>query len=165
MRSTTRHRHLTIDINEMIRQLDKLRFGSGASPLERRRATAALADTLMPAFLQRARQELQEPPPPPGARGQPRQSRIIYSIFAGQRKYTSIRGPVLAMFADPLEAPAGARADPACAIWLSKWIHSLRDKAVRREWCAAGTRNSNPECHHFVFGRTRRKCCGDAGFH
>jgi pimeloyl-ACP methyl ester carboxylesterase len=51
--------------------------------------------------------------PPRDARGRPRDDPIIYAITAGQRKYTTIQGPVLAIFADPLEAPFGARNDPA----------------------------------------------------
>lgn len=148
----TSYGHVTIDINEMIRQLDKLRFASGASPLERRRATAALADTLMPAFLRHARQELQEPAPPADARGQPRASRVIYAIMAGQRKYTSIRGPVLAIFADPLEAPPGARNDPAMRDMVAEVDSSIAQQSRAFERGVPQARVVRiPNASHFIF--------------
>lgn len=102
------HGHVTIDINEIIRQLDKLRAGSGASLSEKRRAMLALADSRLPAFLRGVSDELALPAPPAEAKGQPRMDRVTYAISSGQRKYTSIRGPVLAIFASPLEAPPAA---------------------------------------------------------
>jgi non-heme chloroperoxidase len=106
------HGHVTIDANEIIRRFDRLRAGSGASPWERHEVTAALADTLLQEFLRRARIELASPPPRRDQRGQPADDPIEFAVTAGMRKYTSIRGPVLAIFANPLEPPPGARNDP-----------------------------------------------------
>lgn len=103
---------VTIEINEIIRQLNKLRFGSGASPQEQRQARLALADSSLPAFLTHLRGMLREPPPPVGGPRPRPMARVPYAIISGQRKYTRIGGPVLAIFASPSAAPPGAERDP-----------------------------------------------------
>ncbi len=144
--------HYTIDVDEMIRQLGKLVYGSGATPFERRQATALLADTLMPEFIRRAKWELEQPAPSRNARGQPREDPILYAIFAGQRKYTSIRGPVLAIFADPSEGPPGARTDPNM-----REIVADADSATARQSRAfeRGVPQARvvriPNANHFIF--------------
>ena len=140
-------RHVTIDINEIIRQLDKLRAGSGASPQERRRTMLALADTSLPAFLTGLRSLLQLPPPPRNAVGQPPMDRVMYAIFSGQRKYTSIRGPVLAIFASPPEVPPGVTREMVAEV----------DSATERQVRAfeRGVPQARvvrlPRANHFVF--------------
>ena len=105
------HGNITIDINEIIRQIGKLRLGSGASPQERRQAMLTLADTSLPDFLKGARWRLQQPALPAGPASRP-MARVPYAIISGQQRYTQIHGPVLAIFASPPAIPRGAESDP-----------------------------------------------------
>ena len=106
------HGNLTIDINEIIGRLSQLRFGSGVSPYDQRNAMLSLADTVLPKFLDGLRGVLQEPSPPVGPA--PRaMARVPYAVISGERKYTIVHGPVLAIFASPPAAPPGADNDPA----------------------------------------------------
>jgi non-heme chloroperoxidase len=91
------HGSLTIDINEIIRQLGKLRFGSGTSTQERRRLMAALVDTTLPAFIEWGHALLKEPPEPAGPGPRPLPP-VPYAMVSGQQKFTTIHGPVLAIF-------------------------------------------------------------------
>ncbi|MEO5818485.1 MAG: alpha/beta hydrolase [Gemmatimonadaceae bacterium] len=106
------HGNVTIDINEIIRRLDKLRFGSGASSQERHKAMLTLADTSLPAFVKGMRWWLQQPAAPGGPVSRP-MARVPYAIVSGQQKYTEIHGPVLAIFASPSAVPPGAENDSA----------------------------------------------------
>lgn len=111
---------VSIQINEIIRQLDRLRFGSGASPQEQRQAMLALADSSLPAFLTFLRGMLQEPPPRSGGRRPRPMARVPYAIISGQRKYTRVDGPVLAIFATPSAPPPGADRDPAMRAMIAE---------------------------------------------
>jgi pimeloyl-ACP methyl ester carboxylesterase len=106
------HGNVTIDINEIIRRLEKFRFGSGATAEERRAAARTLADTALPATIKWLQATLNEPLPPGISKPRPL-PRVPYAMSAGQRKYTHIEGPVLAIFASPGAAPPGAENDPA----------------------------------------------------
>jgi pimeloyl-ACP methyl ester carboxylesterase len=113
------HGNATIDINEIIRRLDKLRFGSGANPQERRKAMLTLADTSLPALLKGLQWRLQQPPPPNASVSRP-MARIPYAVISGQQKYTEIHGPVLAIFASSSEMPPGAENDPAMRAMIAE---------------------------------------------
>jgi pimeloyl-ACP methyl ester carboxylesterase len=103
--------NVTIAVNEIIRQLDKLRAGSGASPAERRMAMVTLADTSLPAYVRWLHAVLKEAaPPPPGPPPLP-MARVPYAIISGERKYTVIHGPVLAICATTRPLPPGAEKD------------------------------------------------------
>ncbi|MEP6620856.1 MAG: alpha/beta hydrolase [bacterium] len=104
------HGNLAIDINEMERQLDKLRFGSGTSAQERRSAMHTLADTTLPGFAKWLHVVLKEEVEPGGPPSRP-MARVPYAIIGGEQKYTAIHGPVLAIWASPSEAPPGATRD------------------------------------------------------
>jgi pimeloyl-ACP methyl ester carboxylesterase len=145
------HGNLSIDINEIIRQLEKLRFGSGASPQDRRAAMLALADTSFPAFLKGTRAILQEPMPPSAPASRP-MARVPYAIISGQQKYTTIHGAVLAIFASPPEHPPGADSDPEMRAMMAE-----ADSAVELQVTAfaRGVPQAKvvriPHANHFVF--------------
>ena len=145
------HGNVSIDINEIIRQLDKLRFGSGADPQERRKAMLALADTSLPVFLKRLRAILQQPPPPGEPVSRP-MARVPYAIISGQQKYTDIHGPVLAIFAAPAEVPPSAENDPAMRAMIAE-----ADSAIELQVSAfaRGVPQARvvriPRANHFVF--------------
>lgn len=121
--------HVTIDLNELIRQLDRLRIGSGVPSAERRGTMRALADTALPALIKRLQWELAQPVPQrPG--GSPTMKPATRAVFLGQRKYTSIRGPVLAIFADPGEAPAGFENDPA----MRAMVAEVDSATAKQKW-------------------------------
>jgi non-heme chloroperoxidase len=145
------HGNVSIDINEIIRQLDKLRFGSGASGQERRKAMLALADTSLPAFLKGLRWKLQEPAPPGGPTPRP-MAGIPYAIISGQQKYTEIHGPVLAIFASPPEIPPGAENDPGMRPMIAE-VDSATELQVSA--FARGVPQARvvrlPRANHFVF--------------
>jgi non-heme chloroperoxidase len=147
------HGSVTININEIIRELDKLRFGSGASPQERRRAMHALADTSLPKFLTWTRALLKEPPPQenPLIAYRPL-ARVPYAIISGQRKYTDIRGPVLAIFASPGEVPPGIAQDSAMRATVAE-VDSVTELQVSA--FARGVPQARvvrlPRANHFVF--------------
>ena len=145
------HGNLSIDINEIIRQLDKLRFGSGASQQERRTAMLTLADTSLPPFLKMAQALLKEPPPPGGPGARP-MDRVPYAIVSGQQKYTDIHGPVLAIFASPPEAPPGAEKDPAMATIIAEVdaATELQASAFARGIPQARVVKI-PRANHFIF--------------
>jgi len=142
---------VSIDVNEIIRQLDKLRFGSGAGAQERRRAILVLADTSLPPFSKWLRAMLQEPAPPGGPAGRP-MARIPYAIISGQRKYTEIHGPVLAIFATPPEIPPGAENDPAMRAMIAE-VDSATE--LQASAFARGVPQARvvrlPRANHFVF--------------
>ncbi|HEX5971968.1 MAG TPA: alpha/beta hydrolase [Gemmatimonadaceae bacterium] len=125
----TTHGNATIDLNELIRQLGSLRFGSGASAAERRRTMIALADTALPALSRSFHAILEDSPAPAGPAPQP-MARIPYAIIAGQRKFTSVRGPVLAIFASPPEVPQGAEKDPTMREVIAE-VDSATETQVR----------------------------------
>ena len=77
---------------------------------------------------------------------------MTYAILAGQRKYTSIRGPVLAIFADPLEAPPGARSDPAMREMIAEVDSAVARQARAFERGVPQARVVRiPNASHFVF--------------
>lgn len=145
------HGNMTIDVNRIIRQLDKLRSGSGASAQVRRNAMIALADTSLPRFTKGLRGILQEsaplfgPPPRPMAR-------IPYAIISGQQKYTDIHGPVLAVFASPPAIPPGAESDTAMKGMIAE-VDSATERQVNA--FARGVPQARvvrlPRADHFVF--------------
>jgi non-heme chloroperoxidase len=141
----------SIDVNEIIHQLDKLRFGSGASTQERRKAMLVLADTSLPAFQKALKGILEEPAFPNDPVPQP-MDRVPYAIISGERKYTSIHGPVLAIFASPSEAPPGMATDPAMRAMIAE-----ADSAVELQVSAfaRGVQQARvvriPRANHFVF--------------
>jgi pimeloyl-ACP methyl ester carboxylesterase len=145
------HGNLTIDINEIIRELGKLRFGSGASPQERRMAMQALADTSLPKFLTWTRAILKEPPPPREPVSRP-MARVPYAIISGQQKYTDIRGPVLAIFASPGEVPPGVAQDSAMRAMVAE-VDAATELQVSA--FARGVPQARvvriPRANHFVF--------------
>jgi len=145
------HGNVTIDINEIIRRLDMLRFGSGASPLERRKAMLALADTNLPALLKGLQWQLQQPLPPNASVSRP-MARVPYAIVSGQQKYTEIHGPVLAIFASPGEVPPGAAQDSAMRAMVAE-VDSATERQVSA--FARGVPQVRvvrlPRANHFVF--------------
>ena len=120
--------HATIDLNEIVRQLDKIRIGSNTSPAERRAAMRSLSDTTLPALLTQLRWRLEQPIPRKGSGG-PLMDHATRAIFLGQRKYTTIKGPVLAIFAEPGEAPPGFDKDPAMRAMVAE-VDSATAKQV-----------------------------------
>ena len=147
----TSHGNVTIDVNEIIRRLGELRFGSGVSLPERRETMIALADTILPAYLNGLRAFLREPPPPSGPAPHPL-PRILYAIISGQRKYTHINGPVLAIFASPPAVPPGADGDPAMRAMIAE-VDSATERQVSA--FARGVPQARvvrlPRADHFVF--------------
>jgi non-heme chloroperoxidase len=145
------HGNFSIDINEIVRRLDKLRFGSGASTAEQRRAMTTLADTSLPAFVKMAQAVLQEPPPPAGPARRP-MSRVPYAIISGQQKYTVIHGPVLAIFATSHVPPRGAEKDSAMLAIVAEADSAVELQATA---FARGVPQSRvvriPRADHFVF--------------
>jgi pimeloyl-ACP methyl ester carboxylesterase len=145
------HGNLSIDINEISRQLDRLRFGSGASPLERRKAEVALADTTLPPFLKFLQAILKEPVPS-AARGPRAMDRIPYAVVSGEQKFTHVEGPVLAIFASPGEAPPGGDSDPAIRATIAEVdsANALQVGAFERGIPQARVIRI-PRANHFVF--------------
>lgn len=147
----TSHGNVSIDINEMIRQLDRLRLGSGASPQERHQARLVLADSSLPALLAHLRAMLQEPVPTGAPRSRP-MARIPYAIISGQRKYTKVHGPVLAIFASPRSAPPGAEQDSTMRAMIAE-ADSATELQIRA--FARGVPQARvvrlPRADHFVF--------------
>jgi non-heme chloroperoxidase len=142
------HGNLTIDINEIVGQLDKLRQGSGASPQERRKADRAL-DTSLADFLKGVRGSLSEPEHP----GNPvsiRMDRVPYAVISGERKYTAIHGPVLAIFATSRAIPPGA--DPEMRSMIAQVDSAM---ALQIGAFARGVPQARivqiPGANHFVF--------------
>lgn len=145
------HGNATIDINEVIRRLERLRFGSGASASERRSAALALADTGLPAMIHWLHALSKEPLPPGNGRMKPL-ARVPAAVVAGQRKYTRVDGPVLAIFASPGEAPPGAEADPAMRAMVAE-VDSANAAQVRA--FERGVPQARvvriPRANHFIF--------------
>ena len=146
----TSHGNLAIDINEITRQLGKLRLGSGASAQEQRKAMLTLADTSLPGFLKWLRAMLQEPAMAGGS-GQA-MARVPYAMTAGQQKYTVIHGPVLAIFASPPEIPPGAEKDTAMRSMIAEVDAAVELQASA---FARGVPQARvvrlPRASHFVF--------------
>jgi non-heme chloroperoxidase len=105
------HGSVTIDVNEIVRQLDKLRSGSGASAAERHAAMVTLSDTTLPAYVTWLHAVLKEAAPPPSGPPPLPMGRVLYAVISGERKYTVIHGPVLAIFAMSQPLPPGAEKD------------------------------------------------------
>jgi non-heme chloroperoxidase len=145
------HGNMSIDINDIVRQLDKLRSGSGASPQERRKAMLALADTSLPSLIRGLRGILQESAPLFGPAPRP-MARIPYAIISGEQKYTEIHGPILAIFASPPEIPPGAENDPGMRPMIAE-VDSATELQVSA--FARGVPQARvvrlPRANHFVF--------------
>lgn len=144
------HGHVTIDLNETIRRLDEIRIGSAADPAQRRQAMQALADTALPKLIERLRWELSQPVP--AGRGPQPMNRVTRAIFAGQRKYTTIHGPVLAIAAAPLEAPPGFEKDSLMRAMVAE-VDAETEKQVAA--FARGVPQARvvriPRASHFIF--------------
>ncbi len=145
------HGNVTIDINEAIRRLTKLRFGSAASVEERRSTALALADTTLPAMVQWLHATLREPELPGPRRTKPL-GRTAYAVVSGQRKYTHIAGSILAIFASPPEEPPGADRDPEMRAMIAE-VDSASVAQVRA--LERGVPQARviriPRANHFVF--------------
>jgi pimeloyl-ACP methyl ester carboxylesterase len=142
--------HATIDLNEIVRQLDKIRIGSTATPTERRATVRSLADTTLPALLKQLRWELGQPMRT--GRGVPPMDHATRAIFLGQRKYSAIKGPVLAIFAEPGEAPPGFEKDPDMRAMVAE-VDSATAKQVAA--FAHGVPQARvvriPRANHFIY--------------
>ena len=108
---------VTVDVAELERKLDQLRF---ASPTADPRALIQdLLSKELPNFTQslQALQRTLPPPPPTEAVSSPapvqRLSTIGEDVIAGLQRYTSIPVPILAIFAAPHELPPSTGNDPA----------------------------------------------------
>ena len=110
---------VTIDIDELERKLDQLKFGSPTAADPR-----ALIQNVLSSELPHFTQSLQAwqqtlPPSPPTAGAVPsstpiqRLSTIGDEVIAGQQQYTNIPVPILAIFAAPHELPPQTAPDPA----------------------------------------------------
>jgi len=79
-------------------------------------------------------------------------ARIPYAIISGQRKYTEIHGPVLAIFATPPEIPPGAENDPAMRAMIAE-VDSATE--LQASAFARGVPQARvvrlPRANHFVF--------------
>ena len=143
--------HATIDLNEIIRQLDTIRIGSTAPPSERRRTMRLLADTALPSLIRRLRWELDQPVPPSQEK-RPRMDRPTRAVFLGQRKYTSIGGPVLAIFAEPGEAPPGFETDPIMRAMVAEVDSATAKQVAAFERGVPQARSVRiPRASHFIF--------------
>lgn len=147
------HGNMSIDVNEIVRQLEKLRFGSGANPNERRMAMVALADSSLPIFLSRLRGILTESLPPDAPSPPSRaMARVPYAIIAGQQRYAHINGPVLAIFASPPAALPGLEHDPTLGAAIAAGNAAIEAQA---DAFARGVPQARvvrvPNASHFIF--------------
>lgn len=111
---------VTIDVNELQRKLDLLRFGN--QPADPHALIQELLDTELPHFTQSVlawRQSLDAPhvalgaaQPSPADQGPPP---IARDINAGLQRYTRIPVPILAIFAAPHQLPPSVASDLAAA--------------------------------------------------
>jgi hypothetical protein len=104
---------VTVDVNELERKLDQLRFGN--QPDDPRAVIQDLLETELPSFTRSLlawQQTLQAPQVALGAASQ-EPPPISRDIMAGLQRYTSIPVPILAIFAVPHGSPPSAGNDPA----------------------------------------------------
>ena len=143
--------HTTIDLNEIVRQLDRIRIGSPATTAERRQAMRSLSDTTLPALLKQFQWKLDQPvPAKPG--GQPPMDRSARAVLLGQRKYVTIRGPVLAIFAEPGEAPPGFDKDTAMRAMVAEVDAATAKQVVAFERGVPQARVVRiPRANHFIY--------------
>jgi non-heme chloroperoxidase len=105
---------VTIDLNELEKKLDQLRFGN--LPGDPRPLIQSVLDTDLRTFTQSLlawQRTLQATPPAVGAPPQGARSSVANDVTAGMQRYTSIPVPILAIFAVPHEPPASTGSDPA----------------------------------------------------
>jgi pimeloyl-ACP methyl ester carboxylesterase len=116
--SVVRALGVTVDLDELQRKLDQLRFGN--LPADPRAQIQDLLNTELPRFTQSLmawQRNLQATPPAKEAAqsSAPVQqvSPIGQEVDSGLQRYTSIPVPILAIFAAPHELPASTGNDPA----------------------------------------------------
>jgi non-heme chloroperoxidase len=112
--SVVRDLGVTIDLNELEKKLDQLRFGN--LPGDPRPLIQSVLDTDLRTFTQSLlawQRTLQATPPAVGAPPQGARSSVANDVTAGMQRYTSIPVPILAIFAVPHEPPASTGSDPA----------------------------------------------------
>jgi pimeloyl-ACP methyl ester carboxylesterase len=116
--SVVRDLGVTVDVDELQRKLDQLRFGN--LPADPRALIQELLNTDLPGFTQSLmawQRTLQATPRAPGAAPSSapvqRLSAVAEDVMAGLERYTSIPVPILAIFAAPHELPPSTGNDPA----------------------------------------------------
>jgi non-heme chloroperoxidase len=132
---------LNIDLGELRKKLEQLTAGN--QPRDPRPLVNELLDTSLPAFerdLRALQRSLQASPPPPvSAQTTPAQVPDAGALmFAGMQKYTTIRAPVLAIYADPHDA---AREDPATDAQAKAFENGVPGVRVVRL----------PHANHYIF--------------
>jgi non-heme chloroperoxidase len=114
----------TLDLFALEDKLAQLDYRTAAPDI--RPVVKELEATILPRF-QKDLQELERnletlPPPPPPAGGRsPRQQRPDQAIVAGEKKYTEIHAPVLAIYAVPHDRGAAPNSDSAALAKAKAW--------------------------------------------
>jgi len=102
-----------IDLGELRRKLEEMEFGR--LPQDPRPLVQEVLENTLPAF-ERDLRELQKSmvatPPPASAGAPPRPAFAPAAIIEGQRKYSDVRAPILAIYALPHAPPAAIRNNP-----------------------------------------------------
>ncbi len=148
---------LFIDSVELKKKLDQLM--SGAGPREIKPLVQELLQTNLPQFekdlhtLQKQLQSLPEPKPGTSSSKPPQMPPIGLAILRGQEKYTQIKCPVLAIFADPHNFGSMFKNDPAARAAAEAMD---RDRTTAQEKAfQAGIPSAHvillPDANHFVF--------------
>ncbi len=109
-------RDWTIDGNELKRKIDAI--GKATTPQEQRALVTELIKSDLPLYAEdmtvrlKRLQDIPDRPVPPEAQTKSRAFVIPSAVVAGERRYTQIRCPVLAIFADPHHIVPAVPADP-----------------------------------------------------
>ena len=144
------HGDLNIDLIELQKKLDELRPGSGTR--DQKQLIQELLETNLPVFekdLREQQKNLALMPGPQPIRTMPRISR---AILAGQRKYTDIRVPALAIYAIPQQMEEHFE-DAAARAAFEARAEALSDAQARA--FEAGVPSAKvvriPHANHYVF--------------
>ena len=148
----------TIDLLELRAKMELLLPGRGPTGQGLKQLIEQILKTSLPLFEKDLRQTLKAlqdaPQPPPGGPVPPSPAPSVSdAILAGRRKYTEIRVPVLAIFADPHNPGPPISNDPA-AKEAFQGSDRIRMETVTKAF-ENGIRSARvvrlPDAHHYVF--------------
>jgi pimeloyl-ACP methyl ester carboxylesterase len=150
---------VTIDVDELERKLDQLRFGK--QPADPRALIQDLLNTELPGFTQSLlawQQALQSTHVALGtARAPPDQGPppIAQDVMAGLQRYTNIPVPILAIFAAPHELPPSTGNDPAAIAAADATDEATTHPLAQADAFAKGLPSAHvvrlPHASHYVF--------------
>lgn len=139
---------MQVDLNDLMRKLERLQPGAAIETAERKRLFQELLQTALPGFERDLRQAQAQSASGPAQPPAPRLPLPMAAILAGEQAYSEIHVPVLAVYAVPHQMPPGAT-DAAARVLDSVTTSAQAEAFERGVPSAHVVRFAN--ANHYVF--------------